>query len=123
MNITLRIIISAALFLLVFLTGIWLSRSGRPLNAGVFAAHKLVGLAAGVILLVTLYQRHRQVPLSGPEWIAVAVSGLCFLGTVVSGGFLSTDEPVSPALTRLHQLLPVLAVISSAVTLYLVLGL
>jgi hypothetical protein len=55
------------------------------------------------------------------EWVAIVVTALCFAGTVATGGLLSTDEPATMVVTRLHQVLPVLTVISSAVTLYLVL--
>lgn len=122
MNLTVRIVVSAVLFFFVFQSGIRLSKSGRPLKVGLSTQHKLIGLAVGVLLLVTLYQRHQQVPLSMPEWIAVAVTGLCFLGTAATGGFLSTDEPATLLMTRLHQILPVLTVMASAVTLYLLLG-
>jgi hypothetical protein len=84
--------------------------------------HKLISLAAGIFLLVTIYQRSRLVPLSAIEWIAIVVTGLCFLGTVASGGFLSSDKPMPAALLRVHQIVPVLTLLSSAATLYLVLG-
>jgi hypothetical protein len=122
MNITARAIVAGLFFVFVFLSGIWLSRTGRPLNVGISTIHKLIGLAAGIFLLVTLYQRNRLVPLNATEWIAIVITGLCFLGTVASGGFLSSDKPVPVAVLRVHQLVPVLTALSSGVTLYLVLG-
>jgi hypothetical protein len=122
MNITVRAIAAGLLFLLVFLSGIWLSRSGRPLNVGISTAHKLVSLASGIYLLVTILQRNRMVPLGATEWIAIVVTGLCTLGTVASGGFLSSEEPRPVAVLRVHQVMPVLTVLSSGVILYLVLG-
>jgi hypothetical protein len=122
MNTTERAIIAVLSFLFIFLSGIWLSRTGRPLNVGISTIHKLIGLAAGIFLLVTLYQRNRLVPLNATEWIAIVATGLCFLGTVASGGFLSSDKPVPVAVLRVHQLVPVLTALSSGVTLYLLLG-
>jgi hypothetical protein len=122
MDTALRAIIAGLLFLFVFLSGIWLSRTGRPLNVGISTAHKLISLAAGILLLVTIYQRNRLLPLSALEWIAIVFTGLCFMGNVASGGFLSTDKPAPVALLRVHQVVPVLTLLSSAVTLYLVLG-
>lgn len=121
MDTTARAIAAGLLHLLVILTGIWLSRKGRPLNVGISTLHKLVGLAAGFLLLVTIYQRSGVVPLNKTEWIAVVVTGLCFLGTVISGALLTSDEPRSPALLRVHQIVPVLIVLSSGATLYLLL--
>jgi hypothetical protein len=122
MNTTVRAIVAGLFFLLVFLSGIWLSRTGRPLNVGISTVHKLISLAAGIFLLVTICQRNRMVPLGAAEWIAIVVTGLCFLGTVVSGALLSSDEPRPVAVLRVHQVMPVLTALSSGVTLYLVLG-
>jgi hypothetical protein len=109
-------------FLFVFLSGIWLSRTGRPLNVVISTIHKLVSLAAGIFLLVTIYQRSQVVPLNGIEWIAIVVTGLCFLAIVASGGLLSSEEPRPVAILRVHQIVPVLTVLSTGATLYLLLG-
>jgi hypothetical protein len=122
MNVAVSTIIAGLFFLFIFLSGIWLSRTGRPLNVGISTAHKLISLAGGIFLLVTIYQRSRAVPLNTLEWIAIVVTGLCFLGTVASGGFLSSEKPMPVAVLRVHQVLPVLTALSSGVTLYLILG-
>ena len=119
MNVTLRAVVAGLFFLVVFLSGIWLSRTGRPLNVAISTVHKLISLAAGVFLLVTIYQQSRVIPLGAIEWIAIVVTGLCFLGTVASGGFLSSEKPMPAAVLRVHQILPVLATLSTAATLYL----
>jgi uncharacterized membrane protein YhiD involved in acid resistance len=106
MDTTPRAAVAGLSLLLVLLTGIWLSRRGRPLNVGISTLHKLISLAAGIFLLVTVYQRNRMVPLSATEWIAIVVTGLCFLGTVASGGFLSSDRPMPVAVLRVHQVVP-----------------
>jgi len=122
MNTAVRAIAAGLFFLFIFLSGIWLSRTGRPLNVGISTVHKLISLAAGVFLLVTIHQRNQLVPLSGTEWIAIVVTGLCFLGTVASGGLLSSDKPMPVAVLRVHQIVPVLTMLSTGVTLVLVLG-
>jgi hypothetical protein len=122
LNTIARAIFAGLFFLFIFLSGIWLSRTGRPLNGGISAVHKLISLAAGIFLLVTICQQNQVVPLSAIEWIAIVVTGLCFLGTVASGGFLSSENPMPVAVMRVHQIVPVLTVLSTAATLYLVLG-
>ena len=47
MNITVRAVVAGLFFLFVLLSGIWLSRKGRPLNVGISTVHKLISLAAG----------------------------------------------------------------------------
>jgi hypothetical protein len=122
MDTTIRAIVAGLFFLFIFLSGIWLSRTGRPLNVAISTVHKLISLATGVFLLVTIYQRNRVVPLSATEWIAIVVTGLCFLGTVVSGGLLSSDKPMPVAVLRVHQIVPALTVLSTDATLYFLLG-
>jgi len=122
MNASAKAIVVGLFFLLIFLSGIWLSRTGRPLNVGISTLHKLISLAAGVFMLVTIHQRNQAISLNATEWIAIVITGLCFLVTVASGGFLSADKPMPAAVLRVHQVGPVLAALSSAATLYLVLG-
>jgi hypothetical protein len=109
-------------FVLMFLSGIWLSRAGKPLNGVLFTIHKLVGLAAAVFLGATVYGLHQAAALSGMQLVAVAVSGLLFLGTVVAGGVLGIGKEMPTAVLRLHQIGPVLAVLASATTLYFLLS-
>ena len=117
-----RAVSTGLLFLFVFVSGIWLSRTGRPLNVALSTVHKLISLAAGSYLLVTVYQRHQQVPLDSVEWLVIAVTGLCFLGVVASGGLLSTESSIPVFVLRVHQVMPVLILLSSTATMYLMLG-
>jgi hypothetical protein len=72
---------------------------------------------------------------AGPErmeWWAVALNsyadfirvstGLFFLGTIITGGLLSTGKPMPAAILTIHQITPFLTVFSTAVTLYLLLS-
>jgi hypothetical protein len=111
------------LFILVIvLSGIWLGQSGKPYGTLLFTIHKLAGLATGVWLAVIVYQTHQTAPLSLLEIAAVAVTVLFFVGTVAAGGLLSIDNPMPAVVSTLHRVLPALAVLSTAGTLYLLLG-
>jgi hypothetical protein len=122
MDTTVRAVVAGLFFLLIFLSGVRLSRAGRPLNVGISTIHKLISLAAGVFLLVSIHQRNGVVPLSAAEWTAIVVTGLCFAGTVASGGLLSFEKPMPAAVLRVHQVAPVLTALASGMTLYLLLG-
>jgi uncharacterized membrane protein len=116
-----RAIVAGVFFLFIFLSGLWLHKAGRPLHAGISAIHKLISLAAGVFLIVSIYQLGQVVPLGAMEWIAIVVTGLLFAGDVATGGVLSFEKPRPPAVLRLHQILPILTTISTGVMLYLLL--
>ena len=117
-----RSVVLPILFLLVLLSGFWTSRSGRPLNVAASTVHKLVSLGAGIFIIATLVQRNRIAPLGNTEWLVIAIAGLCFLGLVATGGFLTSDKPLPSALLRVHQILPALAILSALATFGLVLG-
>ena len=104
-------------FLFIFLSGIWLSRSGKPLNGVILTIHKLISLAAGVFLIITLYQMNHAAALGALELAAAVVTGLFFVGTVVFGGLLSTGKPMPAVILRMHQVMPFLTVLSAAVAL------
>ncbi len=112
---------AASSFLLIFLSGFWLSRTGAPYSSITLTIHKLVGLAAGVVVVRTIYRAHQVAPLGLVEIIAVVVTGLLFLGTVAAGALLSTGRPTLAAVSTTHQVAPFLTVLSTAVTLYLLL--
>ena len=115
----LRVVGAGLFFLLIFFSGIRLSRSGRPLNGTILTIHKLVALAAAVFLVFTIYHMNHVATLGATELVASVVTGFVFLGTGISGGVLSTDRPIPPALLRVHQIGPFLTVLSTAGTLYL----
>jgi hypothetical protein len=120
----LRVLGTGLFFLLILFSGYWLSRSGKPYSTIVFNIHKLVAVAAVVLLGITVYRIHRAGALSAIELLATIVTGLFFLGTMVTGGLLSIPiDKAMPAIVRkLHQVMPYLTVLSTAVTLYFLRG-
>jgi hypothetical protein len=118
----LRVVGAGLLYLFIFLSGIWLSKSGKPFNVIILTIHKLISLAAVVFLVITIYQINQVAKLSAIESIVSVVTGLLFLGTIISGGLLSTDKPMPAAILTMHQITPFLTVLSTAVTLYLLLS-
>jgi hypothetical protein len=117
-----RVVSAASLFLVLFLSGIWTSHSGKPYSAAPFTIHKLVGLAAGVFLAVIVYRTYKAAPLGPLDLAAIGVTVLLFATTVVAGALLSIDKPMPAVVLKLHQVVPVLTLPSTAGTLYLLLS-
>ena len=109
-------------FLLIFVSGLRLSRSGKPYNPILFNLHKLIGLAAGIYLVVTVYQIHQAAPLSQVEIITAVITIALFVGTIIAGGLVSIDKPMPKPALRMHKIMPYLTVVSTAATLYLLVG-
>jgi len=109
-------------YLLVFVSGFWLSRSGKPYNQVILTLHKLVALAGAILLVIVLYRASRVATLSAAELAAGVVTGLFILGLFVTGALLSIDKPMPAIVSRLHHITPYLAVLSTVVALYLLLN-
>ncbi len=114
-----RIIATGFLFLFIFGSGVWLSNAGKPLNVGLLTVHKLVSVAAVVLIGITVYQLNSEAKISPVEIGAVAVTALLFVLTVATGGLLSTGRPAQAAVLTAHRVAPFLTVLSTAVTMYL----
>jgi hypothetical protein len=113
-----RIIWLGVLFIFVFLSGFWLYRSGRPISTVVLTVHKLIALGTLVLIGVTVYQFHQIAALTVTTWIAAVVTGVLFVITIITGGLLSLERPVT-AVSIVHKIGPFLTVAGTSVTMYL----
>lgn len=123
-----KFVYTGLFFLVIFITGFWLSRRGAPYGALLFNLHKLIALAAGFILAMNVYRSHQAAPLTPLQLALVAATTLVFVALIVAGGLLSAHaggslRGISPALlaaiTQAHHLLPYLAALGAATTLTL----
>jgi len=117
-------------FLFILLSGFWVSRSGKPYPSGIFNIHKFIGLGAGVFLIRTVYLTHQVTPLSQAQWIAIGITTLLFIVTVVAGGLLSilaegglknTGASMQNAISLIHKSSPYVIILATGGTLYLLL--
>jgi hypothetical protein len=114
-----KIIAAAVLAVLTLLTGLWVSRLGKPYNTWVFNLHKLIAVAMIVVIGISVFNLYKTLePQSILVLAVIAASGLLLISLVVTGGLLSLD--ISPQISlRIHQVFPLLALAASAVTLYM----
>jgi hypothetical protein len=116
-----KVVGAGLFFLFVFLSGFWLSNSGKPLNSLILTIHKLIAVGAAIFLAVTVYRANQVAPLSAIELAAIAITGVLFLGTIATGGLLSIGKEMPEAVLRLHQMTPYLTVLSTVWLLWSVL--
>jgi len=120
MSITLApFFITGIFFLVIFVSGFGLRRSGKPYNAIVLTFHKLISLATVYFLSTTIFPLNRVTNLNTIEMAAFSVTGLLFLSAIISGGLVSTDRPMSAMIAKLHKITPYLTLLSTALTLFL----
>ena len=81
MSATQLLVLRAGLFFLfIFLSGTWLSRSGKPYPVIILTIHKLIGLAVGFFLVTTVYRVHQMDRLRPVETSAIAITVLFWSG-------------------------------------------
>ena len=121
--ITTRLVASGLLFVFTLLSGVWLSNSGKPFNSLIFSIHKLIAMAMVILLAMSVYNLYKTLDLrTFLQLIFIAASGLLFLALIVTGSLLSLNIQLSGFALKAHQVAPLLALISSAITVYLLAG-
>lgn len=114
-----RILTMAILFGAIFGSGFWLSRTGKPHNALMLNLHKLISLAAVVLLFLTVSQVWRAEPEVSGLLAASAAVGVFFLATIVTGGLVSAMQSPPPVVSALHKYLPYATLLATAAVLFL----
>jgi hypothetical protein len=88
---------------IVLASGIWLTRSGRPYGGLLLNVHKLVDLAAVVVIGIAVYQANRVAPLSPAEWLVIVGAALFVVASFASGGVISGVQSPPVAVLWLHR--------------------
>jgi hypothetical protein len=114
-----RTISTALLFIVIFASGYWLSRSGKPYNTLLLTVHKLISVGAFVFLVIILIRAARADSLGAAEGIAGGISGVLFLSLIATGGLLSSDLETAAVVSIVHRIAPYLTILSTAATLFL----
>ena len=120
-TITSKLIVAGMLFLFTLISGVVVSRSGRPLNIWLVTAHKLI--AVGMVVLIGIAVNQLYKSSNGKLFIEMSlmvISAFLFLALIATGAFLTREEMQLPALVlNIHKVAPLLALVSSTITVYL----
>ena len=108
-------------FIITFVSGYRMNRIGKPYNTVIFNIHKLIGLAALVLLILTVYYNHQISALKTVEILICILAGLFYLVSIISGGLASIYETIPTAISILHKVSPYLTVLSVTIIFYLLL--
>ena len=118
-TIKIKIAFTGILIVLSIISGIWLHRKERPLNAIIFNMHKLISLAAIVLIVITVIAFNKNVDLRSTDFMLIALTALFLILLVVTGGILSLDKPVNFILLNIHRILTFFIVVSCLVTYFM----
>ena len=113
------LVLSGLAFAVIFFTGFLLSRKGKPYNTLLSTIHKLIAMGILVFFIIFVFQTNRSSPISALEISASGLTVLLFLALIATGGILSAAKTIPRGIQIAHRILPYLAILSSASSLYL----
>lgn len=95
-------LVAAAVIIAV--TGLMLTRAGRPFSTALLTAHKLVALAAVIVIGVAVFQAAKLAPLSQVAVVATALVGVLAVVAFGTGGAISAIEAPAQAIVWAHRI-------------------
>lgn len=118
-----KLIAAGILAVLTLISGVIVSRSGKPLNIWLVTIHKLIAVAVVVLIVIIVNQLYKSADEKMIITVGLmAVSAILFLALIATGAFLTREEMELPAFVlTIHQVVPLLALASSSMTIYLLL--
>ena len=120
-TITSKLIGAGILFLFTLISGVILHHSSRPLSIGLVTVHKLIAVGTAVLVGMAVNQLYKSV--DGKVLIEIGlmvISALLLLALIATGALLTREEMQLPDLVlNIHKAAPLLALISSALTIFL----
>lgn len=114
-----EIAVASLLFLVIFVFGFWLHRSGKPYNSFLLNIHKLISLAALILFVREMVLVNRVSMLSAQQLAMGVLTVLLFVVGIITGGLVSIDKPMPAIVLRVHHITPYLMVLSTAGSLYM----
>lgn len=117
---TTKLTMAGILGALTLISGVLLSNAGRPLNSLLFNAHKMIAVVLIVLIVLSVVQLYKAG--EGGAWIELGImilAGIFFIALVATGGMLSFERQWPAFVLKTHQVLPLLSLMFSAISAYL----
>ena len=118
---TSKILLPAALMALTLALGFWLSVSGRPYKNSLFTPHKLLALAAVVLIVLRVLELMKGSPAQGMLVLLIVLACLSVLALFGTGALMSIQKTFTANWPLVHGVAAFLLVSSASGLIYLLL--
>ncbi|MCB2199240.1 hypothetical protein KQI63_07540 [bacterium] len=112
-----EIVLVCGIVVLIFATGFWLTRMGRPPQIWLVTIHKLLVLA-GIFYFNILFFRENNV--GGDGWTTMVAMNLGFVAAIASGSMLTAQRDWPRSIQILHRVTPWITAGTSLLMLYFI---
>ncbi|MDK2977334.1 MAG: hypothetical protein PWP52_29 [Bacteroidales bacterium] len=109
---TVQLIINGIFFIFILISGIWLSKLGKPYGTVLFTIHKLIALAFIVYIFILSKGLFKTTELNLVMWIFMVAAALSVVLIFTTGGILSNQEEVKNSLVIVHRISSVVLLLS-----------
>jgi hypothetical protein len=99
-----NLIVLGLLFLAAIVTGIWLSRLGKPLNPALSGVHKFLALACVIFAAIRIYHAAKLIEPSTTHFAVIAVLAISMVALIASGSVLMVPKLASAAWLAVHRI-------------------
>ena len=98
-----KLVTNSILFILIVISGIWLSKLGKPYKPVAFNIHKFVALVFIVYTIILSKGLVKTVEMSSMNWLFLILSGFLALLILFSGGIISNKEEIIKPFVIIHK--------------------
>ena len=113
-----KLFISGIVFIITLVSGIWLSKTGKPYQTLPFNLHKLIALAFIVITYFIYRSIFKSIDTYNLALILTIICGLVAVVLLATGGMLSQAGEVKNSLVVVHKIFTLLLLFSVALFYY-----
>lgn len=111
--------VTVGAFMVLFATGYWLARLGKPYGFALFNVHKLVAVGILIFVAVVAYGANKTAPLGMVVWICLAVAAVGFLVLMGTGGAMSAMNAAPQAVRVAHKMAPYVTTVLTLTALFM----
>ncbi|MFO7827658.1 MAG: hypothetical protein R6V23_03475 [Bacteroidales bacterium] len=109
---TVQLTISGITFIFILISGIWLSKLGKPYGTILFTIHKLIALAFMVYVFIISKNLFKTIELNLVMWVFIIAAAISVILIIATGGILSNQEDVKNSLVIVHKISTVVLLLS-----------
>ena len=118
-NLEMRIGIICLSFILMIISGIWMSKTGKPYHTAVFTVHKLSAVLMVIFTVILILDINKNRGITNFEWILFIFTGLFFLLSFITGALMSFEKPVKAIISITHKIMPYFILVAAILSVFI----
>jgi len=115
MNSVQRMLINILIFVLIIISGILLSKYGKPYNTALFTVHKLLAVLSVVIYFIMIRGLNANITISSSVGAIIATLVVSLLILFITGALMSIKPIFEGYILVIHKIVPIIVAITGTI--------